>query len=121
MEPDKNNRNQNGPGGNNQRQTWMVISICLVISLMLFNYFGGATQRSASKEISYNAFLEMVRKDQVEKVLLEEEKIIITPKEKTGETESKSSRARKSATIFLLLLIISNTSVIKQISVIIVY
>ena len=85
MEPDKNNRNQNGPGGNNQRQTWMVISICLVISLMLFNYFGGATQRSASKEISYNAFLEMVRKDQVEKVLLEEEKIIITPKEKTGE------------------------------------
>ena len=85
MEPDQNNRNHNGPGGNNQRQTWMVISICLVISLMLFNYFGDVTQRSGSKEISYDAFLEMVRKDEVEKVLLEEEKIVITPKEKTGD------------------------------------
>ena len=38
----------------------MVISICLVISLMLFTVFGDLTKRSTSREISYNEFLEMV-------------------------------------------------------------
>ena len=83
MEPDKNNRDPQGPG-NNHRQTAMVISICLVISLMLFTFFGDLTQRSTSREISYDQFLEMVEKKEVEKVVLEDEKIVITPKEQEG-------------------------------------
>ena len=83
MEPDKNNRDPQGPG-NNRRQTAMVISICLVISLMLFSFFGDLTQRSTSREISYDQFLEMVEKKEVEKVVLEDEKIVITPKEQEG-------------------------------------
>ena len=80
MDPEKNNRGQNDPG-NNHRQTFMVISICLVISLMLFTVFGDLTKRSTSREISYNEFLEMVEKKEIEKVVLEEEKIVITPKD----------------------------------------
>ena len=59
MEPDNNNRNQQGPG-NNRRQTFWVITICLIISLMLFSVFGDMMNRTTSKTITYDQFLEMV-------------------------------------------------------------
>ena len=80
MEPDNNNRNQQGPG-NNRRQTFWVITICLIISLMLFSVFGDMMNRTTSKTITYDQFLEMVEKDQISKVELEDEKLIITPKD----------------------------------------
>ena len=80
MEPDHNNRNQQGPG-NNTRQTFWVITICLIISLMLFSVFGDMMNRTTSKTITYDQFLEMVEKNQISKVELEDEKLIITPKD----------------------------------------
>ena len=80
MEPDHNNRNQQGPG-NNRRQTFWVITICLIISLMLFSVFGDMMNRTTSKTITYDQFLEMVEKNQISKVELEDEKLIITPKD----------------------------------------
>ena len=58
-----------------------MIMICLLISLMFFGIYSSLSGQVTSKEISYNKFVEMVKEDQVQKVVIDSETLIITPKE----------------------------------------
>ena len=83
------NGNQNGPGNNNNRQTLWTIFLCLLISVSMFAFFGNSLGNARNSEITYDKFVEMVEKDEIETVLLEDSKITVTPKDqKAGESYS---------------------------------
>ncbi len=85
--PQNSNQNNtpNTPGGGNNRQTMWTVFLCLLISVSMFAFFGNAFSSSQSKEITYDRFIEMVSKDEIKSVLLEDNKLSITPKEQPVE------------------------------------
>ncbi|MBR2561212.1 MAG: ATP-dependent zinc metalloprotease FtsH [Eubacterium sp.] len=86
--PQNNNQNgsPNGPGNNNNRQTLWTIFLCLLISVSMFAFFGNSLG-GRTNELTYDQFVDMVEKDEVETVLLEDSKLTVTPKDqKSGET-----------------------------------
>ena len=80
MPQNNNQNNQNGPGNNN-RQTLWTIMLCLLISVSMFAFFGNSLGNSRSREITYDRFVEMVHDGEVEKVLLEDNQLTVTPKD----------------------------------------
>ena len=67
-----NNNNNNGNGnGPKNRQSLLVVLICLLGALMIWNFFGGLINGSASKEIRYDEFKTMVEEGKVEQVEVE--------------------------------------------------
>lgn len=79
---DKNN----GPDRNNGRgpknkQTLLVIVICLLISLIFMTLFSNVMNHSTSRELTYDEFLKMVDDDEVKKVTLESGTLTIEPKD----------------------------------------
>ena len=86
------NGNQNKNGGNGpdtpKGQSVMVLLIASLIVLLSVSYFMKAMDGSATKEITYDAFLDMVEEGKVEKVVVTSDRIEITPKKE--ETENLS-------------------------------
>ena len=78
MPQNNNQNNQNGPGNN--RQTMWTIMLCLLISVAMFAFFGNSLGNSRSREITYDRFVEMIKDKEVEKVLLEDNQLTVTPK-----------------------------------------
>ncbi len=79
---DKNSgQGQGNGGGPKNKQTFLIIIICLLISMILMGVFSNLMNRSTSREISYDQFMEMVKEDQVKEVTIESEKLTVKPKE----------------------------------------
>ena len=57
--------------GQKNRQSLLVVLICLLGALMIWNFFGGLINGSASKEIRYDEFKTMVEEGKVEQVEVE--------------------------------------------------
>ena len=81
--PSNNQRgNNNGPlnNGPKNKQSILVFLLCLMVTLVgvsLFtNMFNGGTE-----EITYSEFLTMLEDDEIEKVVIQNGAITITPKE----------------------------------------
>ncbi len=73
--------NQNNDWNNNKnRQTMMLLLICIMISLVFMALFSGAFNNSTSREITYDRFVEMLEKGQVENVVINGTTLEITPK-----------------------------------------
>ena len=68
-------------GGPKNKQTFLIIIICLLISMILMGVFSNLMNRSTSREISYDQFMEMVKEDQVKEVTIESGKLTVKPKE----------------------------------------
>ncbi|HIV24969.1 MAG TPA: ATP-dependent zinc metalloprotease FtsH [Candidatus Scatomonas pullistercoris] len=65
--------NQNGTQGENKqknRNVWWLILACLLILLIVFVILQGVSRQQTSEEISYDAFVEMVQEDRVEKIVV---------------------------------------------------
>ena len=81
MENNQKN-NQNNKNQKNDKRGWiLVLATTFIVGMIMFSFFdlaGGAS----SKEISYNQFLEMVDDGKVEQVVIESDRITITPKKK---------------------------------------
>lgn len=75
----QNNQNQGGGNGPQKRQSLFMLMIAVLFTLM-FMSFVMRLLSSDSNEISYSAFLNMVRCGQVERVLITDDQIKITPK-----------------------------------------
>ena len=60
----KNNQDQNGP---KNRQTLLMVMVCLLISLIFFGIYSSLSGQAPSEEITYDRFVEMVKKDQVQR------------------------------------------------------
>ncbi len=78
----QNNQGNNGQNNRN-RQTILIVLVCLIISMLIFTFFGDYLGGSSAEEIPYNQFVEMVEKDEVKSVELEDGTLTIVPKEKT--------------------------------------
>ncbi len=79
---DKNSgQGQGNGGGPKNKQTFLIIIICLLISMILMGVFSNLMNRSTSREISYDQFMEMVKEEQVKEVTIESGKLTVKPKE----------------------------------------
>ena len=81
MADNQNKQNKNGqePNKNNNRQTVLMVAVCLLLSLMIFVLVSQLSEMN-NNEISYNRFIEMVKADEIEKIELESNVLTVTPK-----------------------------------------
>ena len=76
-DPKKNGGNQpKGP------QTLIILLVAGIITMLLFSFINGLVADSSQKKITYNEFLAKIEEKEVEKVILDSDKIIIYPKVK---------------------------------------
>ncbi len=73
-----NNNNNNKPPKNSQ--TIMVFLIVTVITLIITGLFNSFRRGVTNQEITYNQFMDLLEKGQVEKVEIQSGKYVITPK-----------------------------------------
>ena len=91
------NGNNNGNGGNNQkgpqkRQSFMLLLVAALITLLSMSFLMNSVSNSSSKEITYDEFLQMVEDGKVDSVLIKSDKLEITPKQNGTEQSKESSR-----------------------------
>ena len=82
MDNNQNNRQDpgNGFGGNNKnRQTLMLLLICITISLVSMGLFSNMFNSTTSRKITYDKFVEMLENGQVKSVEIKGNTITITP------------------------------------------
>lgn len=75
-----NNRNNNNQNNPNNRQGMGGIFLFVLLAMVLVFSFFQLKQDTDSQEISYNKFLDMVEAGEVKKVVVESDRIVITPK-----------------------------------------
>ncbi len=73
----------NGPGRNN-RTIWIIVT-AIMLAVIIFSVISSMFQSSSSKEITYDRFVQMVEKDEVSKVVLQNGTLTVTPKFKEGD------------------------------------
>jgi len=80
----QNNRGKGNPQGgqNPKKQNLLVFLVATLISLVVMSYFMKSMDGTASKEIPYNEFVNMLEADEVESVYIGSDRIIIYPVEK---------------------------------------
>ena len=77
MEQNQNNGPKND--GPKNKQSLLVIMLCIIASLVMFNVLGRMT-RSVSSEVPYSQFIEMLEKGEVERVVMKGETLTVTLK-----------------------------------------
>ncbi|MBR0153575.1 MAG: ATP-dependent zinc metalloprotease FtsH [Lachnospiraceae bacterium] len=83
---DYQNRNEKPEENGNRNQNWRMIIICLISAMVIFvlySYMSSLVKKSTYREISYTEFVQMVEKDQVEKVVFLTDRLEIEPKSGT--------------------------------------
>lgn len=81
MDNNQMNNNQPNNNGNKNRQSLLVILICVLVGLVCMGLFTNMLNNTTSREIKYDKFISMLEDGQVKEVELEGETITITPKE----------------------------------------
>ncbi len=79
-----NNGGGNRPGGSSGRQSLLFLLIACLVTLLFMSYFMKALSGATTQEISYDRFVEMLDKGEVESVFINSDKIEITPKTQEG-------------------------------------
>ncbi len=74
-----NNHGEDGHKGNRNRSTLVIFLAVTLVTLLIMSFFNNRMQDSTSKEISYDKFLEMLDKQQVQSVEISDDKITIEP------------------------------------------
>ena len=91
------NGNNNGNGGNDQkgpqkRQSFMLLLVAALITLLSMSFLMNSVSNSSSKEITYDEFLQMIEDGKVDSVLIKSDKLEITPKQDKAQEKTESSR-----------------------------
>lgn len=91
------NGNNNGNGGNDQkgpqkRQSFMLLLVAALITLLSMSFLMNSVSNSSSKEITYDEFLQMVEDGKVDSVLIKSDKLVITPKQDKAQEKTEGSR-----------------------------
>lgn len=76
-----NNSGGNGPNTPKNRQSLLLVLVCLLGALMIWNFFGGLMNGVASREIRYDEFKALVEEGKVQEVQLESGTLNIILKE----------------------------------------
>ena len=72
-------------GGPKNRQTILIILICLLVSLMVMGLLNNALGGITSEDLDYSKFLDMVNNDEVQEVVLKSGTLTVTPKDQKSE------------------------------------
>ena len=83
MDQNPKNSKQDRPDGDGpkNRQSLLILLVCTLVTLLFWNIFSVYLGGSASRQISYDKFIEMVDENKVDKVIMESGKLTIIPKE----------------------------------------
>ena len=78
--------NHNGPNDNNNknRQLLLVILVGVLISMLCMSAFSGILGNTTSQKITYDKFIDMLNKGEIESVTIKADSIDITPKTTSG-------------------------------------
>lgn len=98
------NGNNNGNGGNDQkgpqkRQSFMLLLVAALITLLSMSFLMNSVSNSSSKEITYDEFLQMVEDGKVDSVLIKSDKLVITPKQDKAQERRKAAEIRLHFTV----------------------
>ena len=96
---DNNLNNNNNPGGDNgpRKQNILLLVVAALVTMLFMTYFMRAMTSTSNKEISYSEFITMIKEEQVESVVIENDRINIIPK--VGKNEFKFNPFYGSATV----------------------
>ena len=75
---DNKNGKNNGEGGNHNRQSLMILLICILIGMLCMSFFSGMLTDNTSQKITYDEFVKMIENGEVKSVEIDNEKIDIT-------------------------------------------
>ena len=78
----KNNGQKQDP--NRNRQFLLILLICALVSMLCMSAFSGMFNETSTKKITYDAFIEMLDKGQVDTVIIRNDSVEITPKTQKG-------------------------------------
>ena len=84
---DENNNKQGGDNNGRKPQNVRIFIICLIaaiLAMLFFKYLTEQVQSAKVEEVTYDEFLKMLEKGEVESVVIENQKIVITPKNQTS-------------------------------------
>ena len=85
---DENNNKQGGNDNNGRKpQNVRIFIICLIaaiLAMLFFKYLTEQVQSAKVEEITYDEFLKMLEKGEVDSVVIENQRIMITPKTQTS-------------------------------------
>ncbi len=89
---DNNQRNNNplGGGDNNnspRRQNIILLLVAALVTMVCMTYFLRAFSDNTNSEVSYSEFIKMVKEGKVEKIVIEDDRINIYPKDKKEEDQ----------------------------------
>ena len=82
MDQNPKNTKPDKPDGNGSRnrQSLLILLICTLVTLIFWNVFSMFLSGSANQQISYDKFIQMVEKDEVDQVIMESDTLTIIPK-----------------------------------------
>lgn len=79
---DENNKKGNQP---QKKQTWMILLVCALVSIVMLTVASSLMERVTTKEIYYNEFMEMLERGEIKEIEFKSSgKIVITPKTSKG-------------------------------------
>ena len=84
---DENNNKQGGDNNGRKPQNVRIFIICLIaaiLAMLFFKYLTEQVQSAKVEEVTYDEFLKMLEKGDIESVVIENQKIVITPKNQTS-------------------------------------
>ncbi len=84
---DENNNKQGGDNNGRKPQNVRIFIICLIaaiLAMLFFKYLTEQVQSAKVEEVTYDEFLKMLEKGEVESVVIENQRIVITPKNQTS-------------------------------------
>ena len=93
MDNNQNQRNNNnnplgGGGGNSpRRQNLILLLVAALVTMILMTYFLRAFSENTNSEVSYSDFIKKVEAGEIEKIVIEEDRINIYPKETKAEDQ----------------------------------
>ncbi len=87
----QNQRNNNplGGGGNNspRKQNIILLLVAALVTMFCMTYFLKAFSENTNSEVSYTEFIQMVNDGKVEKIVIEDDRVNIYPKESKPEDQ----------------------------------
>ena len=84
----ENNRKNNGK--KNKNKSYTVVITYFIIAFAFVMAFNVARDKSTTKEITYNKFIEMLDNNQISKVVITSDNLLITPNENNVEYKGKT-------------------------------
>ncbi|MBP3826021.1 MAG: ATP-dependent zinc metalloprotease FtsH [Butyrivibrio sp.] len=93
MDNNQNQRNGNnnplGGGGNNspRRQNLILLLVAALVTMFCMTYFLRAFSENTNSEVTYSEFIQKVEAGEIEKIVIEEDRINIYPKETKAEDQ----------------------------------